>query len=147
VDRSTSKELEAAVAAVPSVPEGDRDGAAAVGDLVLPLLSRLQRQHALETTGLWPVLLERVDPADVLAVRLMKSQRTGVSALTERAARALSTWLGSASSASATDLIAALTRLGDALDQHAAAAESTLAPLVDRHLTTDERAALDRGAD
>jgi hemerythrin-like domain-containing protein len=107
-----------------------------VADHVQFVLDLLHHHHEGEDRLLWPVLAARLGPGEG-ETSAMEAQHAAIAALVEKGGRLVERWR--AAPASATDaLVTTLRELHTAAQEHLRDEETTVLPLVERHVTAAE---------
>jgi hemerythrin-like domain-containing protein len=146
VHRMLRREFRLAPRMVRSVAEGDTAQAAVVGGFFDQLAKVLRHHHAGEDELLWPLLVPRVGELDAARVRHTMAAHEHVAGLLDRVEVLLPRWWHTADRETRDQLADVITRASAALDEHLTEEETEVLPLVSRHLTPAEWAALGRYA-
>lgn len=124
---------------IPTVPPEGAGRAGAIAAHLEWLLDSLHDHHTTEDDFLWPVLRERV-PAE--AVDDMAAQHEGIDHAAAEVRRLLPEWAADPSQDRATALRAALRHYRDLVTAHLDEEERDVVPLIARHVTAEEWAAI-----
>ncbi|GAA1391702.1 hypothetical protein GCM10009613_34700 [Pseudonocardia kongjuensis] len=129
-------------AALPDLVRGvgpaDRDRARTVADHVDLIVDLLHTHHRSEDAHCWPLLVERRPDELVGMVELMEAQHHAVdSALNETQAQN-AVWRRNPTESERAQLADRLEALPPVLEEHLAAEEEMILPMIDRHLTAAE---------
>ncbi|MGI5239625.1 hemerythrin domain-containing protein [Dactylosporangium sp. CA-139066] len=141
IHRVFRRELAAIPRLARAVADGDANRVKVVAEHTAFVLGFLHAHHEGEDELLWPLLLERAAPAAGL-VKTMQEQHHGIEGHAEAAGAALREWTASRSAAAGERLAAAVDGLRTALLVHLDLEEREILPLVTRHVTAAEWAAL-----
>ncbi len=109
---------------------------ARIADHVQLLLDLLHHHHEGEDELLWPVLAQRLGPGEG-ETHAMEAQHARIATLIASAARVLHPWRAAPTDHTAT-LVTTLHDLYAAAEGHLRAEETTVLPLVERHVTEAE---------
>ncbi|GAA2335884.1 hemerythrin domain-containing protein [Dactylosporangium salmoneum] len=141
IHRVFRRELAAIPALVRATTPGDTARAGVIGAHADFVLGFLHAHHSGEDELLWPLLLQRAAPSAEL-VRTMQAQHHGVEEATEATRDALRAWTAAPDRPAADRLAGLVERLREALVAHLDLEEREILPLVSRHVSAAEWAAL-----
>ncbi|GGM17414.1 hemerythrin domain-containing protein [Nakamurella endophytica] len=136
------REFRLAPDAVARVAPGAARRAAAVDRHLGFLCDMLHHHHAGEDELLWPKLRDRVPPAALELLDTVEAQHERIDAVLSEVTAARARWVRDASADPRGELMAALQRLHEVLDEHLAAEERYVLPLAACHVTPAEWHAL-----
>lgn len=105
------------------------------------VLDTLHHHHTGEDEVLWPRLRARAE-LDAGLIERMERQHEAIGSLLADVDRLLPAWASSPDGPNTSALVAVLTTVSAALDEHLAEEEQQILPLVARHITPDEWAQL-----
>ena len=124
-----------------AVPDGDTDRARVVGEHVMMMTMMLHSHHGSEDILLWPVLEEQV-PEQLDLIRRMEGQHQRMSELLDELQAATPPWMESAAAATSRQLSASMRELSELLNEHLAAEETEVMPIVAETFTHEQFAAI-----
>ncbi|WP_433522652.1 hemerythrin domain-containing protein [Nocardia pseudovaccinii] len=126
---------------VGDVADGDTARAGRIVEFLTELDTGLHHHHAGEDELMWPLLLGRAKTDGALILR-MEEQHERIAELIARADRQAEEFAASAHPEARGHLVATLSSLAAALDEHMAEEEALVLPLAGRVMTVREWAAL-----
>jgi hemerythrin-like domain-containing protein len=141
VHRVFRREFRMMPAVVRAVPAGDTARAGIVGDHLANVALGLHHHHTAEDDLLWPLLLER-DAVHTELINRMEAQHARLHEPLERIDQLNARWRAGAGATDRDDLADVLAQASAALDEHLADEEQEVLPLVEKHLTPAEWAAV-----
>ncbi|WP_432991521.1 hemerythrin domain-containing protein [Dactylosporangium sp. CA-233914] len=141
IHRVFRRELAAIPGLARAVASGDAARVRVVAEHTGFVLGFLHAHHSGEDELLWPLLLRRAAPAAAL-VHTMQEQHHGIEERADAAAEALRAWSATLTAAAGERLAAAVDGLREALLVHLDLEEREILPLVTRHVSAAEWAAL-----
>jgi hypothetical protein len=122
---------------VRGVRPGDTGRAAVVGEHCADICTALHHHHAAEDELVWPKLLERATP-DRDVVRRMQAQHDALAHILAEVEQVLPRWRANASVETGEQLAGLLAALSSGINEHLAAEEQHVLPIVEAHLTAEE---------
>jgi hemerythrin-like domain-containing protein len=127
---------------VRAVTPGDKQRAMLVADHIALLSGVLSQHHAGKDRHIWPRLRERCPQQSGPLVDVMEDQHHAVRARLLQVSQALQPWRDSASARAGGALASAIDQLIAVITEHLALEEERVVPLIVKHITDAEYAAL-----
>lgn len=143
--RMYRREFRILPAIIAAVADGDRARATVVGDHLATVVLLLHHHHEAEDELLWPLMLRRVTLQAPLVHR-MEEQHARLATLLTSIDELNDRWRTGAAGAVRDELAQVLAAASPVLDEHLTDEERELLPLVSRHISGKEWAALNARA-
>ncbi|WP_245717604.1 hemerythrin domain-containing protein [Nocardia jejuensis] len=141
VHRAFRRHFDALPALVGGVADGDTTRARRLVEFLTELDTGLHHHHSAEDELMWPLLLERAETDGALILR-MEEQHERIAELIARADRHAAEFATAAHPQVREHLVATLSALATALDEHMTEEETFVLPLAERVMTAHEWEAL-----